>query len=355
MCLFNSHADTTCVQKHPRGGMSGNCFAAIPSAWRKVLKDSGSSRSHCGRDLPSMCDSGVPAVERYTDKDGRWEACIETKTFCWLRRMQVVLNIVIADPPTAAASADAAACCVDLPAAAEETFEAMWAFAGRSMVREKEGDVLYVFEKQHDLFPDHDEEDMLDQRQQHHRMLFLICEDRVVLIDLCYFASQQGHGQQQKNQALVKMEVHVNEGGDLRVIENLLMEGPMATWYHPCCNDRMLHWTCEEAMAYMQDCVKWQCVQTPAQLDADWDENTLAFAMSQHARLGEESTVPRHLDCSTLQRIFAMVQREPLPPVMSTFELLDWLACTGSRGPERPYTFSVLRAGTMHFSSSSSA
>lgn len=149
----------------------------------------------------------------------------------------------------------------------------------------------------------------------HHRMLLAIFRDRFVLVDV------------RMQKQTCKIEI-VTEVCNVVRIEHLLMDGPMSSWYHPCCNEEMSG-TCEEAMEHMRDCIMWECIHTPPQMLHAWDdERTLAFAMSQHARVaGDSCKVPRNLDCHILRKIFGNVQREPAPCIMSTFQLLDWMAC----------------------------
>lgn len=186
---------------------------------------------------------------------------------------------------------------------ASATLEGMWTFASTHLFG-GDDDALFIFLCKDPL-----------QASQRHRMLLAILDDRVVLVDV---RLEDGN--------TCKVEV-LTDIINLHSIQHLLMEGPMARWYHPCCNSDMPG-TCEEAIEHMHDVVQWECVRTPPLLLDTWDEHTTAFAMSQHGRLGECSTVPRTLDCGVLQKIFSMVQREPVPDQMSTLELLDWLACT---------------------------
>lgn len=245
-------------------------FASIPHGWKQVLKEC--TRWRCTDDR--MQDQSCAGKG--------WEAFFVRKN--WLCRCHGYASIVFCEEKDALA-----------------TLEDLWMFASNSLFFGEEGgkSLLYIFRKDSGTC-------------RNHRMLLALFRHQFVMVDV----------RLQKN-VCCSIEVVTEICSTVR-IEHLLMEGPMSSWYHPCCNDEITG-TCEEAIEHMRDGVRWECIHTPHLRKADWDEHTLAFAMSQHERLGALSTVPPKLDCNILDHIFRMVQREPAPPAMSTFQLLDWL------------------------------
>lgn len=248
-------------------------LACIPESWKQILLRS----THW-----KLQDEGLDLI---AEGQG-WQACLVRKNA--MCRCQAYVAVRLQDVH-----------------GGQGMLASMWAFARGSMFGD---DNAFLLRKVDD-----------GAISANHRMLLAVLSDRMVLVD-----ARIEH--EDVDAVMCKMEVLTDESRNLTRIEHFLMEGPLASWYHPCCN-RGMRGTCEEAIDRMQVGIVWECVHSPSVADEAWDDKTLAFAMSQHARLGKDSTVCKMLDCHVMHKIFGMSRAESVPQRMNTLELLDWLAC----------------------------
>lgn len=265
-------------------------FASIlPDVWREML---------CSCSQWSVKDKEDERLDLDASTDG-WKVWLVRKT--WLCRSHAYVVV----------QNDA-----DDVHHQEQMLASMWYFARRLMFSSAGCD--YLFSKRSTSSSSKD-----------HRMLVAVAGHKVILVDVRI-------QREQEQQVLCRLEILTEESRNMLRMEHLFMEGPLASWYHPCCNQWMTG-TCEEAIDIIQQNVIWECVEMTPPLQrgkqegcsssSSWDDVSLAFAMSQHPRLGADATVPGRLDCHILKQVFAMAKGQGVPPAMNTFELLDWLAC----------------------------
>lgn len=211
------------------------------------------------------------------------------------------------------------------------TVDGLWRFVKDSMMKSCDPSILYMFRKVKDA----------QKGPSHHRMMVAVFEKHVAVADVRLEWKTRDNprsilvqrAEENTNHFVCHLDLFT-ETRDPQKLQHLMLEGPLASWYHPCCcpfrilpdgDCREDVQTCEEAADFIQHQVMWECCKHPVANLSDWDDTTLAFAMGKHSRLGKDSIIPDAFDDSILRRIFRHCKTESYPSRICTKDLLAWL------------------------------